>query len=347
MADITTYKDAGVDIDKADAFIKNIRPLVKATYRTGVLGEIGAFGGMFHLGADRYRDPVLVSATDGVGTKIRIAILMNRHDTIGIDLVAMCANDIVVHGATPLFFLDYLAMGQLSAATATLIVEGIAHGCRQARCSLIGGETAEMPGIYQPGDYDLAGFVVGVVERDAIIDGSTIAVGHRIIGLAASGLHSNGFSLVRKVLFERHRLRVDDEIPELGGPLGEELLKPTRIYVEAVLNLLRDFPLSGICHITGGGLTDNLPRILPKSCQAVIHRQSWPVPPIFHFLRDRGNIPESEMLRTFNNGIGLVVVVSEEHEAEVLLRLQGLQEQGYVIGEIVARKNDDPPLIYV
>lgn len=347
MADISTYKDAGVDIDKADAFVKSIRPLVRATYRTGVLGEIGSFGGMFHLGADRYRDPVLVSSTDGVGTKIKIAILMNRHDTIGIDLVAMCANDIVVHGATPLFFLDYLAMGELSTETATLIIEGISHGCRQARCSLIGGETAEMPGIYQPGDYDLAGFVVGVVERNAIIDGSTIAVGHRIIGLAASGLHSNGFSLVRKVLFDRHRLRVDDDIPELGGPLGEELLKPTRIYVEAVLNLLRDFPLSGICHITGGGLTDNLPRILPKSCQAVIHRQSWPVPPIFHFLRDRGNIPEDEMLRTFNNGIGLALVVAENHVADVLLRLQGLSEQGFIIGEIVTRKDGDPPLVYV
>ena len=347
MADISTYKDAGVDIDKADAFVKSIRPLVKATYRTGVLGEIGSFGGMFHLGADRYRDPVLVSSTDGVGTKIKIAILMDRHDTIGIDLVAMCANDIVVHGATPLFFLDYLAMGELSTATATLIVEGITHGCRQARCSLIGGETAEMPGIYQPGDYDLAGFVVGVVERDAIIDGSTIAVGHRVIGLAASGLHANGFSLVRKVLFEQHHLRVDDDIPELGMPLGEELLKPTRIYVETVLNLLRDFPLSGICHVTGGGLTDNLPRILPKPCQAVINKQSWPVPPIFHFLRDRGNIPEDEMLRTFNNGIGLALVVAEDHVADVLLRLSGLNEQGFIIGEIVARKNDDPPLVYV
>jgi phosphoribosylformylglycinamidine cyclo-ligase len=346
MADSSTYKDAGVDIDKADAFIKSIRPLVKATYRTGVLGEIGSFGGMFHLGADRYRDPVLVSATDGVGTKLKIAILMNRHDTIGIDLVAMCANDIVVHGATPLFFLDYLAMGELSTETATLIIEGITHGCRQARCSLIGGETAEMPGIYQPGDYDLAGFVVGVVERDAIIDGSTIAVSHRIIGLASSGLHANGFSLVRQVLFSRHRLTVDDEIQELGGPLGEELLKPTRIYVETVLNLLRDFPLSGICHVTGGGLTDNLPRILPKSCQAVIKKQSWPVPPIFHLLKERGNIPEDEMLRTFNNGIGLALVVPEEHIADVLQRLQALQEQGYIIGEIVERKNDDPPLVY-
>jgi phosphoribosylformylglycinamidine cyclo-ligase len=346
MADISTYKDAGVDIDKADAFIDSIRTLVKSTYRTGVIGEIGAFGGMFHLGADRYRDPVLVSATDGVGTKIKIAVLMDRHDTIGIDLVAMCVNDIAVHGAKPLFFLDYLAVGQLSPGVATRIIEGITHGCRQARCSLIGGETAEMPGIYQPGEYDLAGFVVGVVERDQIIDGSDIAVGHRLIGLASSGLHANGYSLVRQVLFDRHNYLVNDEIPELGGALGEELLKPTRIYVETVLNLLRDFPLSGICHITGGGLTDNVPRILPKSCQAVIQRQSWPVPPIFQFLQDKGNIPEAEMLRTFNNGIGLVVVVREEHVAEVLLRLQGLHEQGYVIGEIVPRKNDAPPLVY-
>jgi phosphoribosylformylglycinamidine cyclo-ligase len=211
--------------------------------------------------------------------------------------------------------------------TATLIVQGITHGCKQARCSLIGGETAEMPGIYQPGDYDLAGFVVGVVERDQIIDGSTIAVGHRLIGLASSGLHANGFSLVRRVLLERHSHRMEDHIPELGGPLGEELLKPTRIYVETVLNLLRDFPLSGICHITGGGLTDNLPRILPKSCQAVVHRNSWPVLPIFSLLQDKGNIPEAEMLRTFNNGIGLVVVVAEEYVADVLPRLQGLNEQ--------------------
>ena len=271
MADTSIYKDAGVDIDKADAFIKKIRPLVKSTYRTGVLGEIGAFGGLFHLGADKYRDPVLVSSTDGVGTKIKIAILMDRHDTIGIDLVAMCANDIITHGAEPLFFLDYLAMGSLDTAIATQIIEGLTVGCRQARCSLIGGETAEMPGIYQPGDYDLAGFVVGVVERDQIIDGSDIAVGHKIIGLASSGLHANGYSLARRVFLERHGFQVSEDFPELGGPLGDELLKPTRIYVETVLNLLRDFPISGICHVTGGGLTDNLPRVLPKTCRAVIH----------------------------------------------------------------------------
>ena len=347
MADIITYKEAGVDIDKADAFIQKIRPLVKSTYRTGVLGELGAFGGLFHLGADKYRDPVLVSSTDGVGTKIKIAILMNRHDTIGIDLVAMCVNDMVTHGATPLFFLDYLAMGTLDLTVATQIVEGLTVGCRQARCSLIGGETAEMPGIYQPGDYDLAGFVVGVVERDQIIDGSDIAVGHKLIGLASSGLHANGYSMVRRVFLERHGLQLDEDFPELASSLGDELLKPTRIYVDTVLNLRRDFPLSGVCHITGGGLTDNLPRILPKTCRAVIHRQSWPVPTIFHLLRTLGNIPEGEMLRTFNNGIGLALVVAEDQVSDILLRLQALNEQAFVIGEITARKEDEPPLVYV
>jgi phosphoribosylformylglycinamidine cyclo-ligase len=347
MAKTSSYKEAGVDIDKADAFIEAIRPLVKSTYRTGVLGEIGAFGGLFHLGVEKYRDPVLVSGTDGVGTKLKIATLMGRHDTIGIDLVAMCANDIIVHGATPLFFLDYLAVGKLAPEIAIQIVEGITHGCRQAHCSLIGGETAEMPGIYQPGDYDLAGFVVGVVERDQIIDGSEIAVGHRIIGLASSGLHSNGFSLVRQVLFERNRYQVRDEVPELGGVLGDELLKPTRIYVEAVLNLLRDFPVHGISHITGGGLTGNVPRILPKACQAVLHRQSWPRPPIFHFLKELGNIPEEEMLRTFNNGIGMVLVVEEAQVEDILQRLRALGDQAFVIGEIGPRQRQQPPLVYV
>jgi phosphoribosylformylglycinamidine cyclo-ligase len=345
--DAITYRDSGVDIDKAEAFIQKIRPLVKSTFRTGVLGEIGGYGGLFHLNVQQYHDPVLVSATDGVGTKIIVAVLMDRHHTIGIDLVAMCVNDIVAQGATPLFFLDYLAMGQLSPEIGTQIIEGVTNGCLQARCSLIGGETAEMPGLYKPGDYDLAGFVVGVVDRSQIIDGSDIAVGHRLIGITSNGLHSNGFSLVRKVLFDHHGYKVTDEIPELGGTLGEELLQPTRIYVEPVLNLLRDFPLSGIAHITGGGITHNLPRILPRSCQAVVQRQAWPVPPIFQFLQEKGNIPDEEMLRAFNNGIGLVMVVGEEQVADVLLRLQGLHEQAFVIGEIVARKPEDPPLVYV
>jgi phosphoribosylformylglycinamidine cyclo-ligase len=347
MSESISYKDAGVDIDKADTFVQSIRALVKSTYRTGVLGELGGFGGLFHLDVNRYRNPVLVSATDGVGTKIKIAIMMERHNTIGIDLVAMCVNDIIVHGAAPLFFLDYLAMGELAPGVATQIIEGITNGCRQAHCSLIGGETAEMPGMYQPGDYDLAGFAVGVVERDQLLDGSDLAVGHRLIGLASSGLHSNGFSLVRKVLFEHHGYAVADHLPELGLPLGEELLKPTRIYSETVLNVQRDFPISGVAHITGGGLTHNVPRILPKSCQAVIHRGSWPVPPIFHLLQEKGGIPDEEMLRTFNNGIGLVLMVDKKYVGEVLLRLQGLNEQAYVIGEIVERKNDAPALVYV
>jgi phosphoribosylformylglycinamidine cyclo-ligase len=347
MTEPILYKDAGVDIDKAETFVQSIRTMVRSTYRTGVLGDIGGFGGLFHLDVNKYRDPVLVSATDGVGTKIKIAILMDRHNTIGIDLVAMCVNDVIVHGAAPLFFLDYLAMGQLAPGVATQIVEGITTGCRQAHCSLIGGETAEMPGMYQPGDYDLAGFVVGVVERDHLLDGSDIAVGHRLIGLASNGLHSNGYSLVRKVLFEHCGFSVSDHIPELGLELGEELLKPTRIYAETVLNVQRDIPISGLAHVTGGGITDNVPRILPKSCQAVLHRDSWPVPAIFRLLQDKGNIPVKEMLRTFNCGIGLVLAVDKKLVGDVLLRLQGLNEQAYVIGEIVERKNDAPALVYV
>jgi phosphoribosylformylglycinamidine cyclo-ligase len=347
MNEPMSYKKAGVDIDKADAFIQSIRPLVKATHRTGVIGEIGGFGGLFHLDVEKYRNPVLVSATDGVGTKIKIAVLMDRHHTIGIDLVAMCVNDIITCGATPLFFLDYLAMGQLSTETAIQIVEGITNGCRQARCSLIGGETAEMPGMYQPGDYDLAGFVVGVVEREQLVDGSDIAVGHCLIGLASNGLHANGYSLVRRVLLEEGHYSLSDDIPTLDEALGEELLKPTRIYVETVINLLRDFPISGICHITGGGLSGNLPRILPRTCQAVINLASWPVPPIFTFIQEQGRIPPAEMLRTFNNGIGLVLAVPPEHKTDVLLRLQGLQEEAFVIGDIAARKSDDPPVVFV
>jgi len=346
MSESISYKEAGVDIDKADAFVQSIRPLVKATHRTGVIGEIGGFGGLFHLDVEKFKNPVLVSATDGVGTKIKIATLMDRHHTIGIDLVAMCVNDIITCGATPLFFLDYLSMGQLESETAVQIIEGITAGCQQARCSLIGGETAEMPGMYQPGDYDLAGFVVGVVEREHLLDGSDIGVGQRLIGLASSGLHSNGFSLVRKVLFERCNYSVLNDVPILGGLLGDELLKPTRIYVETVLNLLRDFRLTGICHITGGGLYGNIPRILPRSCQAVIKLDSWPVPPIFKFLQELGNIPLEEMLRTFNYGIGLVVVVPPEQENDVLLRLQGLQEEAFVIGDISERKKDAPPVVF-
>jgi phosphoribosylformylglycinamidine cyclo-ligase len=342
-----TYRDAGVDIAGADMFLKNIRSLVKSTYRVGVLGDIGGFGAFFHLNTHKYLDPVLVSSTDGVGTKLKIAIAVNKHDTIGIDLVAMCANDIIVHGASPLFFLDYLAMGRLQEEVATQIIKGITDGCLQARCALIGGETAEMPGVYQTDDYDLAGFVVGVVERNQIIDGSEIAVGDRIIGLAASGLHANGFSLVRKILLEQHRYNLADHIQFLGRTLGEELLQPTRIYVDTILNLRRDFPLAGIAHITGGGLTDNIPRILPQTCQAVIHRQQWPRPAIFSLLQEKGEIPEKEMWQVFNNGIGMAIVIGEEFVVDILQRLTALGETAYVLGEIVHRKNGEPPLIYL
>jgi phosphoribosylformylglycinamidine cyclo-ligase len=342
-----TYRDAGVDIAGADNFLKNIRSLIKSTYRSGVLGDIGGFGAFFHLNTHKYQEPVLVSATDGVGTKLKIAIALNKHDTIGIDLVAMCANDIIVHGAVPLFFLDYLAMGRLQEDVASQILKGITDGCLQARCALIGGETAEMPGVYQTEDYDLAGFIVGVVERNKIIDGSDIAVGDRIIGLAASGLHANGFSLVRKVLLEQHQYNLEDRIPLLGRSLGEELLEPTKIYVETILNLRRDFPLAGIAHITGGGLTNNLPRILPLTCQAVIHRQQWARPPIFTFLQKQGGIPEMEMWQVFNNGIGMTIVVGEEYVAEILQRLTALGETAFVLGEIAPRKNGEASVIYV
>ncbi len=341
-----TYRDAGVDIAGADTFLQKIRAMVKTTYRSGVLGDIGGFGGFFHLNLHKYQDPVLVSSTDGVGTKLKIAIAMNKHDTMGIDLVAMCANDIIVHGATPLFFLDYLAMGRLRQDIATEIVAGLTQGCLQARCSLIGGETAEMPGVYQLQDYDLAGFIVGVVERNHIIDGSEIAVGDRIIGIAASGLHANGFSLVRHILFEQQHYDLADHIPALGRPLGEELLEPTKIYVDTVLNLLRDFPLSGLAHITGGGLTDNIPRILPQTCQAIIHRQQWSRPAIFDFLQQQGDIPVEEMWRVFNNGIGMVIIVREEYVTDILQRLHALKETAYVIGEVAARKSEAPPLLY-
>lgn len=331
------YAEAGVDIDKANAFVDAIKPIVSDTFQRGVLTDIGGFGGLFALGGDRYSDPVLVSSTDGVGTKLKIAELCNRHDTIGIDLVAMCVNDIVVSGAKPLFFLDYFSVGSLDTDQATAVVRGIAKGCKIAGCSLIGGETAEMPGLYRPGEYDLAGFTVGIAERNELIDGSDIKVGDQLIGLGASGIHSNGYSLVRKICFEELGLSVDDEVKELGCTLGEELLRPTRIYVESVLNLLKHFKIGGLVHITGGGFIDNIPRVLPAGCKAVIEDGSWAVPPIFNFLRDKGRVPAAEMCRTFNCGIGMVLVVDEKIVDDILLQAQALGESAYLIGEVAAR----------
>jgi phosphoribosylformylglycinamidine cyclo-ligase len=288
---VITYKDAGVDIDAGDLFVQKIKPFVKSTMRPEVLTDIGGFGGLFAL--KKYKNPVLVSGTDGVGTKLKIAFLMNRHDTVGIDLVAMCVNDIVVQGAEPLFFLDYFATGKLKPEDHSGIVKGIADGCRQAGCALIGGETAEMPSFYGEDEYDLAGFAVGVVERRNIIDGTRIKTGDQLIGLASSGLHSNGYSLVRKVLLERAGYGVDDTLTELGkGTLGEVLLTPTRIYAKTVMALMKGFDILGMAHITGGGITENIPRMLPKGTQALIRKKTWDIPPIFKLLQKKSGVDE-------------------------------------------------------
>jgi phosphoribosylformylglycinamidine cyclo-ligase len=333
-SDSVTYKDAGVDIDSGNRFVKLIKPQVKATYRPEVIADIGGFGGLFSLNTSKYKNPVLVSGTDGVGTKLRVAFQADRHDTIGIDLVAMCVNDIVVQGAEPLFFLDYFATAKLDPEKGAQVVKGIADGCSMAGCALIGGETAEMPGFYSPGEYDLAGFAVGVVDRDNIIDGSTITVGNKLVGIASSGLHSNGYSLARKVLFEMMGLGVNEELPGLGKTVADELLTPTRIYAKTILNLLRDFKINGMAHITGGGLLENIPRILPNGCAAVVEKNSWTMQDIFTIIRMAGKIEEMEMYRTFNCGIGMVLAVPDNEAEEVLLRLAGLNEKAYVIGEI-------------
>lgn len=335
------YAEAGVDIEAGNRFVDVIKPIVAGTFRPGVLTEIGGFAGLFSLNVQNMKKPVLVASTDGVGTKLKIAFMMDKHDTVGIDLVAMCVNDIVVQGATPLFFLDYLAIGKLDIEKARDIVKGIADGCIEAGCSLIGGETAEMPGIYAPGEYDLAGFVVGLADNSEILDGSEIAVGHQLVGISSSGIHSNGYSLVRKVCFEELKMKVDDFVPEFGRTLGEELLEPTRIYAKAVASLRRDFKIYGICHITGGGFTDNIPRILPKRCKAVLDRSRWTPQPVFAFLREAGKISDDEMMRTFNNGLGLILVVKGEELQEVILRLGAMDLKAYHVGEIRERKDGE------
>jgi phosphoribosylformylglycinamidine cyclo-ligase len=299
------------------------------------------------LGGGKFQDPVLVSSTDGVGTKLKIAEMCNKHDTIGIDLVAMCVNDIIVCGAHPLFFLDYFATGGLDLGVATDVVKGIAKGCEIAKCSLIGGETAEMPGLYQAGDYDIAGFVVGICERDKLIDGSEISVGDKLIGLASSGVHSNGFSLVRKICFEEMGLSVNDRIDEFGCTLGEELLRPTRIYSETLLNLVKNFKVKGLVHITGGGILDNIPRVLPNGCKAVVNKKGWQVLPIFDFLQKNGKISAQEMCRTFNCGIGMVVVVDAKQVDDCMQQLIALGETPYLIGEIDAMKEKDTMAVEV
>ena len=341
QASRSRYAEAGVDIDKGNEFVQRIKSIVFPTFKRGVLTDIGGFSGLFSLSGFQFKDPVLISSTDGVGTKLNIAKLCNKHDTIGIDLVAMCVNDIAVSGAKPLFFLDYIAIGKLDLDVATEVVTGIAKGCEIAMCSLIGGETAEMPGLYAEGDYDVAGFVVGIADRSKIIDGSEIKVGDKIIGMASSGLHSNGYSLARKIFFEELGLKVSDTVDELGCTVGEELLRPTRIYSETLLNLTKNFKISGLVHITGGGLIDNIPRILPHGSKAIIHKEAWPVSPIFKILQEKGNITAREMCRTFNMGIGMVAIVNDKLVEDVMQQLNALGEKPYLIGEIAARPDND------
>jgi phosphoribosylformylglycinamidine cyclo-ligase len=313
-----SYRDAGVDIDAGNALVQRIKGVAAATSRPGVLGGLGGFGSLFEL-PEGYRRPVLVAGTDGVGTKLRLALTLRQHDTIGIDLVAMCANDIIVTGAEPLFFLDYYATGALDVDTATAVISGIAQGCRLAGCALVGGETAEMPGMYDGEDYDLAGFCVGVVERDAIIDGSTVTAGDALIALPSSGPHSNGYSLIRRIV-ERSGTALDS--PFGDSTLGATLLTPTTLYVKALLNLRQQLPIKAMAHITGGGLPENLPRVLPAHCDAVLDYSSWEWPPIFRWLQAQGDVAESEMYRTFNCGVGMVVCVADSDAAAVLAQLQ-------------------------
>jgi phosphoribosylformylglycinamidine cyclo-ligase len=328
------YKKAGVNIDAGNEFVRRIRPLVRSTFRPEVLTDIGGFGGLFRFDPKKYRDPVLVSGTDGVGTKLRIAFLAGRHDTVGIDLVAMNVNDVAVCGAEPLFFLDYLAVGKLKVGQAETILAGIAEGCRQAGCALIGGETAEMPGFYPEGEYDLAGFAVGVVERDQLIDGSRVRPGDAMIGLASTGLHSNGYSLARRVLLEDAKMPLDKQVPELGDTLGEVLLRPTRIYVKTIRALIESGDVRAIAHITGGGLTENIPRVLPEGCRAVIARGSWTPPPLFGLIQARGRVDDEEMARVFNLGIGLVLVVPPERADRVMRLAEAQGDRAFRIGAI-------------
>lgn len=327
------YRDAGVDIERGDALVERIKPFAKSTHRPGVLGGLGGFGGLFQIPPGKYREPVLVSSTDGVGTKLMLAIELGRHDTIGIDLVAMCVNDVAVQGAEPLFFLDYFATGKLEVEIAARIIEGIAAGCRQAGCALLGGETAEMPDMYPPGHYDLAGFCVGVVEAARALDGSRIAPGDVILGLASSGVHSNGYSLVRRILKDRNS-PLDEALG--GTSLGDALIAPTRIYVKPLLAACAAHEVRGLAHITGGGITGNLPRVLPGGTQAVIDLGAWQLPPVFRWLADAGPVAEDEMLRTFNCGLGMLVVVPAAAAPGVRETLEAQGETVLEVGRIEA-----------
>lgn len=336
-----TYKDAGVDIDEGNETVRKIKPLAKATFRPEVLSDIGHFSAFFSLNNSKYKEPVLVSSTDGVGTKLALAFKSGIHNTVGIDLVAMVVNDIIVTGAEPLFFLDYFACGKLSSEVAEKVISGISQGCIEAGCALIGGETAELPGFYKEGEYDLAGFGVGVVEKNSIIDGSSINSGDLIIGIPSSGLHSNGYSLVRKIFFELHNFSLDTYFDELGKTLIEELLTPTKIYVKPVLNILKNHQIKGMAHITGGGFIENIPRILPAQLKATIDKSSLEILPIFQIIQRLGNIQEYEMFRTFNCGTGLVLVVSKDSAEDIVSLFNSMKLKAKIIGEIKRREQKE------
>lgn len=331
-----TYKNAGVDIAAGNEAVERMKKHVKTTFRPEVMTDLGGFGALFKLNKDLYEEPVLVSGTDGVGTKLKLAFAMDRHDTIGIDAVAMCVNDVVVQGAEPLFFLDYLACDKVIPAKIEAIVKGIADGCNQAGCSLIGGETAEMPGMYSEGEYDIAGFTVGIVDRKKMINGSSIAAGDTVIGLASSGVHSNGFSLVRKLLLEQCGYSLEQELPEIGGRLGDVLLAPTRIYVKPLLGLMKEIEVKGMAHITGGGFIENIPRMLPENVNVDIDYGSWPILPIFQLMQEKGSISNRDMFTTFNMGIGMVLVVKEQDAETALQSLRAAGEEAYVIGRVTS-----------
>lgn len=333
MADEITYRDAGVDIDAGMETVRRMKDAVRSTYTDSVLTDVGSFGGMFKMVAG-YEDPVLVSSIDGVGTKVKIANAMNKHNTIGKDLVNHCIDDILVQGARPLFFLDYFATSKLDPAVGAAVVMGAAEACREAGCVLIGGETAEMPGVYIQGEYDLAGAIVGVVDRAKIVDGSKVKSGDLAIGLASSGLHTNGYSLARKVLFDHAKLQVDQYIPEIGAVLGDVLLEPHRCYYPSVSKIMEEYEIHAMAHITGGGFYDNIPRVLPEDCQINIERRSWVAPPIFGFIQECGGISDFEMHRAFNMGIGLVLIVKREQALEMVTKFETLGERAWVIGEI-------------
>lgn len=338
-----SYRDAGVDIDAGDALVEAIKPLAKRTMREGVLGGIGGFGGLFEI-SKKFKEPVLVSGTDGVGTKLKLAFELNRHDTVGIDLVAMSVNDILVQGAEPLFFLDYFACGKLDVATATAVVSGIAKGCEESGCALLGGETAEMPGMYPDGEYDLAGFAVGAVEKSQIIDGSKIVPGDVVLGLASSGIHSNGYSLVRKIISVA---KPDLEADFHGRKLADVLMAPTRLYVKPLLALMAAMEVKGLVHITGGGLVENIPRVLADNLTAVLDGSSWTMPPLFQWLQQHGGVADAEMHRVFNCGIGMTVIVAKDNADAAMAQLQAAGETVYRIGEIRAREEGQAQTVVV